>query len=140
MSSGVALDPKCVEEFNDFKLKGKYRYILYKMADDLKSVVVEKTAPPEKTYDDFLAELPADDCRYATVMYHYDQGGDGIREKVIFVVWAPETARIKSKMLYASTKDTIKRAFVGISIEIQGTDKSEVDSAVVLEKCKSVSK
>merc|ERR1712137_1238267 len=132
MTSGVQLDEKCVEEFNDFKLKSKYRYIFFKLSDDLSKVVVEKTGEASKTYNDFVAELPADDCRYAVVVYHYDQ--------VVFVVWAPETAKIKSKMLYASTKDTIKRAFIGISIEVQGTDKSEVADEVVLEKCKSVSK
>jgi cofilin len=38
----------------------------------------------------------------------------------------PDTARVRQKMLYASSKDAIRRSLVGIAIEIQGTDASEV--------------
>jgi len=43
-------------------------------------------------------------------------------------------------MIYAGTKDTLKKALVGIQIEIQGTDKSEVDEQLVLDKCNTISK
>lgn len=39
---------------------------------------------------------------------------------------SPDEAKIKTKMLYASSKDALRRALVGISTEIQGTDFSEV--------------
>lgn len=42
-------------------------------------------------------------------------------------MWTPETARIKSKMLYASSKDTLKISLDGISLEVQATDISEVE-------------
>jgi hypothetical protein len=57
-----------------------------------------------------------------------------------FVCRAPETSPIKSKMIYAGTKDTIKKTLQGLQVEIQGTDKSEVDYNEVLAKCQSVSK
>jgi cofilin len=47
---------------------------------------------------------------------------------------APDTAKIKSKMLYASTKDSLKKKLVGIGAEIQATDKSELEEAVILER------
>lgn len=40
---------------------------------------------------------------------------------------SPDDAKIKQKMIYASSKDAIRKALVGISSEIQGTDVSEVD-------------
>jgi cofilin len=43
-------------------------------------------------------------------------------------------------MIYAGTKDTIKKTLQGLQVEIQGTDKSEVDYNEVLAKCQSVSK
>jgi cofilin len=43
-------------------------------------------------------------------------------------------------MIYAGTKDTIKKALQGLQVEIQGTDKSEVDYNEVLTKCQAVSK
>jgi len=55
-------------------------------------------------------------------------------------MWAPEDSKIKHKMVYAGTKDTVKKALNGIQVEIQGTDASEVEWAAVLEKCKSSGK
>lgn len=37
-------------------------------------------------------------------------------------------------MLYASSKDAIRKRLVGVAIEIQGTDLSEVSYEAVLEK------
>lgn len=39
---------------------------------------------------------------------------------------SPDEAKIKTKMLYASSKDALRRALVGIASEIQGTDHSEI--------------
>ena len=45
------------------------------------------------------------------------------------VTWhirSPDDAKIKQKMLFASSKDALRRSLVGIASEIQGTDYSEV--------------
>src|SRR5687768_10359274 len=39
---------------------------------------------------------------------------------------APESSPIKSKMLYAGTKNDLKKSLQGLSVEIQGTDRAEV--------------
>lgn len=39
---------------------------------------------------------------------------------------SPDEAKIKTKMVYASSKDALRRALVGIASEIQGTDHSEI--------------
>ncbi|KAK3034581.1 hypothetical protein RJ639_033827 [Escallonia herrerae] len=39
---------------------------------------------------------------------------------------SPDTSRVRSKMLYASTKDRIKRELDGIQVELQATDPSEM--------------
>lgn len=39
---------------------------------------------------------------------------------------SPDESRIKDKMLYASSKDSLRRALVGIASEIQGTDLDEI--------------
>ena len=58
----------------------------------------------------------------------------------LFSKRAPDTAPTKSKMLYAGTKDTLKKNLQGLQVEMQGTDKSEVDQSEVLAKCQSLSK
>ena len=43
-----------------------------------------------------------------------------------YIIRTPDTSKIRQKMVYASSKEAIRRKLVGIAIEIQGTDASEV--------------
>jgi hypothetical protein len=38
----------------------------------------------------------------------------------------PDTARIKPKMVYASSREALRKSLTGISVDIQGTEKDEV--------------
>ena len=64
--------------------------------------------------------------------YETDEGGK--RNKLMFIVWAPDDAPIKEKMLYASSKDGLKKKIVGIQWEVQGTDYEEVEFAEIVNK------
>jgi len=131
--TGIAIHDDCVNRFNELKLAHSYRYVLFKMSPDLKHVVLEKTAPSSASWEDFERDLPKDDCRYGIFDFEYEKDG-GRREKIVFVVWCPETSSIKSKMLYTSTRDALKKKLVGIGTEVQATDASEIARDCVLEK------
>ncbi|KAG0350515.1 cofilin, partial [Gamsiella multidivaricata] len=131
-ASGVQADPACLEAFQQLKLGKKLKYIVYKLSDDQKSIVVEKQAETA-TYDEFLKHLPENDCRWAVYDFDYSTA-DGDRNKIVFYTWAPDGAKIKSKMLYSSSKDALRRSLNGVAVEVQGTDADEVDHETVLEK------
>mmetsp|Transcript_109945 Transcript_109945/g.154178 ORF Transcript_109945/g.154178 Transcript_109945/m.154178 type:complete len:138 (+) Transcript_109945:23-436(+) len=133
MSSGITPDEDCVTKFNELKLGHKYRYVVFKITDDFTKIVTLKTAEPSATFDDFLGELPDKECRYAVYDYEYEDDGRK-QSKILFVVWAPDTAKVKPKMLVASSKDSFKRVLVGIGAEIQATELSEIDEEAVKEK------
>ncbi|KAI9316399.1 hypothetical protein BX666DRAFT_236525 [Dichotomocladium elegans] len=133
MSSGVGVNDQCVELYNEFKLRKKYKYIIFKLSDDHREIVVEKAAETGG-YDDFLACLPESEPRYAVFDFEYEKPGEGMRNKIVFYSWIPDVAKVRAKMLYASSKDAIRKQLVGLAIEVQGTDFSEVDSETVLEK------
>lgn len=40
---------------------------------------------------------------------------------------SPDDAKIKQKMVYASSREALKRALVGIAFELQATDKEDVE-------------
>lgn len=84
-------------------------------------------------YDDFIAALPESECRYAIYDYKYVNADDCEFSKLVFVVWNPDSARLKNKMLYASTKDFFKSRLSGIAVEIQATDYDEVSEAELRE-------
>jgi len=123
--SGIAISDEVVHKFNELKLGHNARYVLFKMSDDLTQVILEKVAPTSAGWSDFEKDLPKDDCRYGIYDFEYEKDG-GRRNKIVFVVWCPETSKIKSKMLYTSTKDSLKKKLVGIGTEVQATDASEI--------------
>eukprot|EP00032_Breviata_anathema_P000196 JZ548444.1.p1 GENE.JZ548444.1~~JZ548444.1.p1 ORF type:complete len:138 (+),score=78.21 JZ548444.1:20-433(+) len=133
MSSGVQVADECVLKFQELKLNHSLRYVIFKMNDKMTEVVVEKTGEKTANYDAFVADLPNDDCRYA--VYDFEYEAEGVtRNKILFVVWAPENSKIKSKMLYASTKDNLRKKFVGVGVEIQATDLAEISHQEVKDK------
>jgi cofilin len=74
-----------VEVFQDFKLKKAYRFIIFKLSDDFKSVGVDETSE-KGTYEDFVKALPKDGCRYAVFDFEYTTN-DGPRNKLLFFTW-----------------------------------------------------
>jgi cofilin len=86
MASGVAVDDDCVNIFQELKLGHKFRYLIYRLSDDLSKIIVDKTAPPSADYQSFLNELPKDECRY--VIYDFEFQVEGAqRNKIIFILW-----------------------------------------------------
>jgi len=134
LSDADAVSDEVVTKYQELKLGHQHRYLLFKLTDDLKEVTFEK-ASNDQAYADFVAALPTNDCRYAVYDFAFKAEDGGDRNKILFVLWCPDTAKIKSKMIYTSTKDSIRKKLVGIGSEIQATDKSEISHDAVLEKC-----
>eukprot|EP00344_Euplotes_crassus_P010784 CAMPEP_0197003874 /NCGR_PEP_ID=MMETSP1380-20130617/15300_1 /TAXON_ID=5936 /ORGANISM="Euplotes crassus, Strain CT5" /LENGTH=145 /DNA_ID=CAMNT_0042422489 /DNA_START=23 /DNA_END=460 /DNA_ORIENTATION=+ len=137
MSSGVSVNDEVVTTYNDLKTGRKYKYVLYKMNNDFTEIVVDKVVPAGASYDDFINDLkalPKEECRYAVYDFEWNTSDGGLRQKICFYVWCPDTSKMKAKMLYASSKDAIRKKLVGLGAEIQGTDWSEVDYETVLER------
>ena len=63
-----------------------------------------------------------------------------VSERFVYTVLyrSPDTAKVKSKMLYASSKDAIRKKLVGIANEIQATDSAEVSYDTVLDRVRSL--
>eukprot|EP00835_Amoeboradix_gromovi_P003659 NODE_250_length_12902_cov_0.423182.p8 type:complete len:139 gc:universal NODE_250_length_12902_cov_0.423182:3774-3358(-) len=131
MASGVAVNDACMSAFQDLKMSKKFKYILYKLNDELTEVVVDKAS--SGSYEEFLGVLPKKGCRYAVFDLEFDFG-EGPRSKIIFFTWSPDESKIKEKMIYAASKDGIRKKLVGVQTEIQATDFSEIAKDVVLDK------
>jgi cofilin len=157
MSSGVAVHDDCVTVYNDLKLGHKSKFITFKITDDLSNIVVENVAPPAASYGDFEGALPSKECRYAVYDFEWyvslsmlaieneielfndefellRDAAEGKRGKIVFVLWAPDGAKVKDKMLYTSSKDNLRKKLVGIGTELQATDRGEISYEATLEK------
>ncbi|KAL1922269.1 uncharacterized protein VTP21DRAFT_9808 [Calcarisporiella thermophila] len=133
MSSGVAVNSECLETFQALKLRKKFKYIVFKLNDTKTEIIVE-TSVEQASYDDFVESLPPSECRYAVYDFDFEKPGEGARNKICFYTWSPDSSKIRDKMLYASSKDALRKQLVGIGAEIQGTSFDEVSHEAVLDK------
>ncbi|RHZ56983.1 hypothetical protein Glove_395g11 [Diversispora epigaea] len=131
MASGVKVHEDCLTKFKDLRA-GKFKYILFKISQDFEEIVTDTTVK-DTTYDEFVASLPEGEPRFAVYDFEYEKPGEGHRRKLIFYSWIPDTANVKSKMIYASSKEGFRKK-LETSFEIQGTEPSEVSYETVLER------
>jgi len=139
-SSGAKVSQDCIETYQNLKLRKQLKYIIYKLDQNMCEIVVDKSSDAaglsgEEAHEKFIADLPEDGCRYVVYDFEYELGGgEGKRNKIFFVSWSSDNAKIREKMVYASSKDALKRALVGFAVEIQAADFSDVAHVAFLEK------
>ncbi|KAJ2921710.1 hypothetical protein H1R20_g15383, partial [Candolleomyces eurysporus] len=131
-ASGVGVNAECLSAYQELKLGKKHKFIIYQLNAQNTEIVVEKTS--SGTYEDFLESLPEDQPRFAVFDFEFEKEGAGKRNKLTFFSWSPDGSKIKQKMVYASSKDALRRSLQGIALEIQGTDLEEVSYETVLDK------
>ncbi|KAF2300427.1 hypothetical protein GH714_013178 [Hevea brasiliensis] len=115
-ASGMAVHDDCKLKFLELKAKRTYRFIVFKIEEKQKQVIVEKLGEPTQSYEDFTASLPADECRYAVYDFDFVTEENCQKSRIFFIAWSPDTSRVRSKMIYASSKDRFKRELDGISV------------------------
>ncbi|XP_053317142.1 destrin [Spea bombifrons] len=135
MSSGVTIGDGVIETFDKMKLmKSEKKAVFFGFSCDEKYIVVEegKEILSGDCNGDFFPRLKSmfsdTKCCYALLDIEYVTGESKKRD-LIFVLWAPEDAPIKEKMLFASSKPYLKQAFSGVNKqwEIHSQDDLTVD-------------
>lgn len=161
--SGVELDPQCKVIYDEVQSKKKHRYVTF-MIDDGKIKVdkvrnitkfgrsgnhlnsVYQIGDRDNNYDQFLEDLcvkdgDADDCRYAIYDYEYVVKTQGTepsnRSRLFLACWCPDSARIKKKMVYSASFDSLKKAFTGVQKIIQANSADDIDQKTVEEALKA---
>ncbi|PKI55240.1 hypothetical protein CRG98_024357 [Punica granatum] len=119
-ASGMAVHDDCKLRFLELKAKRSFRFIVFKIDEKI-----------QQSYEDFAASLPANECRYAVFDYDFTTEENCQKSKIFFIAWSPDTSRVRSKMLYASSKDRFKRELDGIQVELQATDPSEMSMDII---------
>lgn len=122
------------ETFTELQRKKSHRYVIFKIDEKKREVAVEKTGGPAESYDDFLAALPENDCRYAVYDFDFVTAENCQKSKIFFIAWSPATSRIRAKMLYATSKDSLRRELDGVHYEIQATEPTEMDLKVIRDR------
>ncbi|ELW50692.1 Cofilin-1 [Tupaia chinensis] len=134
MASCVAVSDGIINVFNDVKVRKSStleevrckKAVLFCLSED-KNIILEERKEilvgnvgqtVNNPYTTFVKMLPDEDCRYARYNVTYESK-ESKKEDLVFIFWAPECAPDKSKMIYASSKDAIKKKLMGIKRELQ---------------------
>uniref|UniRef100_A0A674CV58 Cofilin 1 n=1 Tax=Salmo trutta TaxID=8032 RepID=A0A674CV58_SALTR len=95
---------------NEDEKKKRKKAVLFCLSEDKKHIILEEGQE--------ILTGDVDDCRYALYDATYETK-ETKKEDLVFIFWAPDGAPLKSKMIYASSKDAIKKKFTGIKHEWQ---------------------
>ena len=130
--SGVTIVDDCITSYNDMKLKHDKRFLIYRITEDGKQIVIEQVGDKNSTYEDFRTALLAKDGpRYAVVDFLYKKSEGLVQDKLVFIFWCPDSSKIKAKMLYATSLDSLTKPLNGIAKVIQANDADDVDESEV---------
>ncbi|KAI3980657.1 hypothetical protein MKX01_025222 [Papaver californicum] len=107
-ASGIAVHDDCKQRFLELKAKRTFRFV---------KIIVEKLGESAERYEDFTSHLPADECRYVIYDFDFVTAENCQKSKIFFIHWSPDTARVRTKMIYASSKERFERELDGIQVE-----------------------
>lgn len=86
-SSGMGVADEFKQVFLELQRKKVHRYIIFKIEEKSKQVVVDKTGGPAESYNDFTASLPENDCRYAVFDFDFVTSENCQKSKIFFISW-----------------------------------------------------
>ncbi|KAJ4302612.1 hypothetical protein N0V90_001501 [Kalmusia sp. IMI 367209] len=141
----VSVAPECISAFNELKLGKDIKYIIYKISDDWKEIVVEETSKEAdwSVFREKLINAKSKDRRgkegiggrYAVYDVSYElESGEGTRSKITFISWCPDDAPQYPRMMYSSSKEAIKRALNGLAADIQANDADDIEWDSILTR------
>jgi len=142
--SGVKLndDAKKIYESLQSKKTKEHRFLTFHIQNDVE-IVVDKKGPRDASFSDFVDAMRQkdgnnDDCRYGVLDYEFTLEAQGTeasnRDAIVLIMYCPESAKIKKKMLYSSSFDTVKKAFLGVKKAFNINDESDLNEEFVKEK------
>ncbi|XP_071754112.1 non-muscle cofilin 1-like [Centroberyx gerrardi] len=147
MASGVRVSDEVMELFKKMRVhhsgddyQEHSKFVVLKI-DDGKIIVdeehnlkVKDLKGDDNVYKTLTSHLPKKQCCYALYDCCYETK-ETAKDDLVFIMWAPQDAPIKQRMVYASSYTAFKKALPGIKHEWQINDDSDIcDEHCLLEK------
>lgn len=134
-ATGIVLADESIKRWSDMRFHSHFRYAIFNFDDQLTTVQMTKVADPDKTLDDLIDELPANDVCYVILQYNYLNDEGDKRFKTVFISWAPDTCTARKKMVCAGTKSAVKRSLPGIAVDIHATSLDDITDSAIRARC-----
>merc|ERR1712060_492699 len=144
-SSGVKCSPEVMDKYNQIKTKkpDPLRYVLFNISANGKEWQIGREAGTKneageeqpgaliqgdisKTLDDVRALFVEDEPVAVVCEVEFEHVRLGIpKSELLFISWCPDTLGVKKKMLFASSKNALKKKFDGLKKEIEAKGLSD---------------
>ncbi|XP_073689918.1 non-muscle cofilin 1-like [Garra rufa] len=147
MASGVAISDEVVDHYNSIRVRQagteagqRLKLVVMCLSKDQKSIVVDeanclkvKDVGNTDVLKKVLSKIPTDECRYGLYDCWY-ANKESVKEDLVFILSAPESASLKSKMVYASSKAALKAKMPGLKFEWQINEPADREASCLVEK------
>ncbi|XP_035828936.1 cofilin [Aplysia californica] len=143
-ASGVSVADECLLAFDEVQMGHRWLYIIYRISDDLKTIIVEEKAGHSKGGVRTVHDATFKCCQYFFFSLTYIIFPlDLHRPSLTYIIFplkthrpsrSPDRATIKQKMLYTTSKKALRNKMRGIHAEIQCTDDTDLTMANILER------
>ena len=83
---------------------------------------------------EMVKSLPSDDARF--IVFDFTETKDDGRQikKLLLIKWCPDAVNFKIKPVIGATYQTLKEKLTGLGKDIQATDPSDLDYAVIAKQ------
>ncbi|MFF7801116.1 actin-binding ADF family protein [Streptomyces olivaceus] len=125
---GMKASSGCTDVYKEVQ-SGRITWAIYKINDQLTEIVPDCTG--DGNYEQFLRTFPSNDVRFA--VYNFGEV-NGRANTVVFYYWEPDSARVKSKMLYASSREQFRGLLEGVAANIYANTVEEASREAVLAR------
>ncbi|XP_002134523.2 cofilin/actin-depolymerizing factor homolog [Drosophila pseudoobscura] len=151
MESGIQITRDSKDAFEEIWKKRTHRYAVFAVQEN-REIIVDALGKRDASYDDFLADLQGEQdedgacqCRFAIYDFEYEHhfkpmDSSTSKLKLILVLWCPEQARIRDKMIYSSSMCSIIRAFIGVQKYIQANNLDDISREAVEMQLRAMDK
>jgi cofilin len=124
--TGVRVNRDALNQYEEFKHLIKHRYLLFSFNETFSEIIITRAGDRSESYESLVESLPLNSCGY--IVYDLEYEENGIRKsKFILLLWAPDAATLKSKMLYAGSCATLQKSLGNIDMRVQGCERKELD-------------
>ncbi|KAM9345043.1 cofilin-2-like [Symphorus nematophorus] len=142
MASGVQVCERVKRLINDIKVlknnadpSDRMRIVVLSIQGDcidMEKIYTEKELVGRDPYKVIKEIMKPDCCRYILYDCHYATKETSCKEDLVYMLWCPDSAKIKDKMCYAASNDAVAKCLSGIKHKLQMNDLGDISSRLCL--------
>jgi hypothetical protein len=109
-------------------VNGTHLFVIFGMDASMENISVTKFGT---TMEELVRYLPNNDCRYVTMVVSLKND----LKKIMFIKWSPDCAKIKKKLTFQASKNTLIEKLKTIDAEMDASELEHVEFEYILQQC-----